>query len=214
MTTEEYKSLFDPEDDVGMDAIDSILQELYPKKESVFFQPTEEMEEKGLAPLEAVAMYEVKEDGKDYLHFISYGFSNLYYDEERAQEEFSGFGFELTFRLKNKTKDCTWVCGVMQNLALYVFDQQTWFEPYSVIPAGGPICLDEKTEITAIAFVLDPELKERQTPNGKVQFLQMVGLTTKEYESIEKNPTQENIKKLIENLKKDNPLLLTDLSRK
>ena len=45
-------------------------------------------------------------------------------------------------------------------------------------------------------------------------FLQMVGLTTNEYEELKQNPNTNETEKLIEKLKQTNELLITDLNRK
>jgi hypothetical protein len=79
------------------------------------------------------------------------------------------------------------------------------------MPANGPIRLETETEIKAIAFTLDSELGVIDTPHGEVQFLQMVGITEAEYKAIlAEEITAEN---LINQLKIDNPLLVTDLTR-
>ena len=49
---------------------------------------------------------------------------------------------------------------------------------------NGPIALDEETQIHAIAFAYDPELPPVETPNGRVEFLQIVGITTDELSAI------------------------------
>lgn len=102
----------------------------------------------------------------------------------------------------------------MQNLARYVFSSKKWFEEFHFIPANGPIRLNTDTDITAIAFVSDPELGTIDTPNGAVYFLQMVGLTSAEYDQLQQEGTTTATAKLLEQLKQKNPLLITDLNRK
>lgn len=102
----------------------------------------------------------------------------------------------------------------MQNLAKYVFSSGKWFEPYHFITAKGPIRADYDTDITAVAFVIDPELGEIDTPNGHIQFLQIVGLTTAEFEVLQQDPVTTRTEELIQRMRTDNPLLVTDLNRK
>lgn len=102
----------------------------------------------------------------------------------------------------------------MQNLARYVFESGKWFEEFHFIPTNSPIRLDYNTNLTAIAFVLDPELGKIKTPHGEVQFLQMVGITTEEYEQLKQNPKLSETEKILDHLKVKNPLLITDLDRK
>ena len=102
----------------------------------------------------------------------------------------------------------------MQNIAKYVFTSGNYFEPFHVFPANSPIRLGYDTSITAVAFVLDPELGEIDTPHGKVQFLQAVGITTKELEELRANFSIEKVEELMRQLEIGNPLLITDLDRK
>ena len=61
----------------------------------------------------------------------------------------------------------------------------TCFQPGDYLDANGPICLNSDTLLTALAFVEDPDLPELNTPNGSVQFIQMVGITCRELEMIQ-----------------------------
>ena len=83
-----------------------------------------------------------------------------------------------------------------------------------LFPANSPIRLEYDTQITAVAFVLDPELGEIDTPHGKVQFLQAVGITAKELEMLRASFSIEKVEELIRQLEIGNPLLITDLDRK
>lgn len=51
--------------------------------------------------------------------------------------------------------------------------------------ANGPICLESDTLLTALSFIEDPDLPVISTPNGSVQFIQMVGVTGRELEMIQ-----------------------------
>lgn len=215
MTPEEYKQKFTEDDAVGWDCIDHCLEKIYPGQQPQHFAPNLHYAVGGEDPLDGISVYESKAQ-IPHIHIVSYGFSNLYYDEEAAESEYSKFGFELTFRLKKMPNDNNfiWACNLMQNLAKYVFKTGKWFDEYHFIPTNSPIRLDYDTDITAIAFVLDPELGQIETPNGNVMFLQMVGLTTYEYEQLKLNPKTTETEKLINILKRENALLITDLDRK
>lgn len=215
MTAEEYKNRFSEEEAVGWLAIDEPLEKLYPSQEPRHYAPPLHFAAGGTEPLDGISIYESKIQ-QDHFHFVTYGFSDLYFNPEQAGKEFSKFGFELTFRLKKYSDDdnVTWACNLLQNLAKYVFKSGKWFEEFHVIPANGPIRLDYDTDITAVAFVLDPQLGEIDTPNGHVQFLQMVGLTTAEFEAFKQNPLTTETEKIIDRLKPGNELLITDLDRK
>lgn len=216
MTKEAYKQQFSEDDAVGWMAIDKELDQLYPEQEPKHFGPIVKYMLGGEDPLDGISIYESKKQ-EDHLHLVSYGFSQLYYDEDAAENEYSGWGFELTFRLKPFNGDEAephWAMALMQNLAKYVFESKQYFDEFHFIPANGPIRLATDTQITALAFVLDPELGKIKTPNGDLMFLQMVGLTTAEYDVLAENPKTTETEQLIKKLQQSNPLLITDLERK
>ncbi|MBQ4804010.1 suppressor of fused domain protein [Aquimarina sp. MMG015] len=216
MTKEEYKRKFEEDEAVGWLSLDKLTEKLYPNQEPKHYGTVIKYMLGGEDPLDGVSIYESKNQNNHY-HFVSYGMSNLYYDLDNCEEEFSGWGFEFTFRLipfEEDNEDPKWVISLMQNLAKYVFNSKKWFEEYHFIPANGPIRLNTETNITAIAFVEDPEMGTIKTPNGNVQFLQMVGITTEEYEQLKQNPKTGETKIVLDRLKKENPLLITDLKRK
>ncbi|WP_294308264.1 suppressor of fused domain protein [uncultured Chryseobacterium sp.] len=215
MNTEEYRKQFSEDDAVGWECIDKELEKIYPGQEPLHFAPPLQYVAGGNDPLDGISVYRSAKQEKHF-HFVTYGFSELYYNEKSIGGEFSKFGFELTFRLKMEHEDDNihWVCNLLQNLARYVFQSGKWFEEYHLIPANGPIRIGYNTDITALSFTLDPELGKIDTPHGEVSFLQLVGLTTNEFKQLEQNPAPTETEKVIEKLRKDNALLITDLDRK
>jgi Suppressor of fused protein (SUFU) len=216
MALDEYKTRFSDDGDSipGWDAIDKRLAEFYPGVEPQHFGTLIKYMMGGPDPLDGISRYDSQSGGLLHQHFVSYGFSELYYDEEAAGQEFSKFGFELTFRLKPFTADVAeniWPGNLMQNLARYVFESGNWFDNHHWMPANGPIRSDTDTAITGIVFVIDPELGVIDTPHGNVQFLQMVGVTDDEINAIkDKTVTAQEV---ISRLQQSNPLLITDLER-
>lgn len=220
MTQKEYKETFDEDDAVGWDALNSKLIEVYGKMEPRHYAPPLSMMLGGKDPIEGTSIYDSNKQ-EFHRHLVSFGMSELYYNEEAAGGEFSKWGFELTFRLKpfkedEKDEDPFWVIEVMNNLARYVYESKQWFEVYDFIAANGPIRTETEAtiDIVGLIFVPDPELGKLETPNGEVQFLQMVGITSKELERLEANPIRGEVKKLADELAVNNPLLITDLLRK
>lgn len=218
MTKKEYKDSYDEDDAVGWLAIDEKVDEIYETQEPRHYAPPLHYALGGQDPIDGTSIYD-SDKQEFHRHFISYGMSELYYNEEAAGGEFSKWGFEFTFRLKpfeEDDSDPVWVIEVMNNLARYVYESQRWFEEYHFVPANGPIRTETKNpiDIVGLAFVLDPELGKIDTPHGEVSFLQMVGVTSNELERLKKNPTTDEVKQLIDDMRKDNPLLITDLTRK
>jgi hypothetical protein len=75
---------------------------------------------------------------------------------------------------------------------------------------NGPIALEHKTDIHAIAFIQDPQLGAVETPHGYLKFLQIVGITSAELKTMQQWTTAD----FLAILSADNPLLVTDLARK
>lgn len=213
MTLEEFRQKFSEEDAVGWMEIDSKLESFYPEQEPSHYAPMIKYILGGNDPLDGISYYH-SDIHLPHYHAVSYGFSNLYYDEKALGGEFSKWGFELTYRTfpYHLDKELPFYAGnVMQNLARYVYESERWFEPYHYIPLNSSIRLDSDTKIKALLFVMDPELGEIDTLYGKLQFLQMVGITETEYQKILDG--QYTPKELINKAKETNPLLITDLNR-
>ncbi|MFQ9315669.1 suppressor of fused domain protein [Dysgonomonas mossii] len=219
MTQKEYKNLFDEDDAVGWLEIDKVVEGIYGDQKPRHYAPPVHYMVGGEDPLDGVSIYDSQKE-MFHRHLVSYGMSELYYNEEAAGGEFSKWGFEFTFRLKPFAEDGddpTWVVNLMNNLARYVIKSGKWFEEYHVIPANGPIRLNSTSEINivGVAFVSDPELGKVQTPHGEVSFLQMVGLTANEMNRITSaSSAYDEVKKVLDEMKTTNPLMITDLLRR
>lgn len=216
MTIEEYRKQFNELDAVGWLAIDHELERLYPGQEPKHYGTIVNYMLGGDDPLDGLSIYESQKQA-DHFHIVSYGLTNLYYDERFVGQEYSNWGFELTFRLKklhNETaEDQLWALVLMQKLAKYVFEQEMIFDECHTINAKGPIRHGYHSAITALMFVNDPELGVIDTPHGKVQFLQIVGLTTDEYSALKQSESPNRGVELIERIRQMNPLFITDLDR-
>lgn len=215
MNQEEYKKRFTPDDAVGWNCIEKQLKKIYAKQKPRHYAAAIGYGIGGPDPIDGTSIYN-SHRFQFHRHLVSYGMSELFYNPEKAGGDFSKWGFEFTFRLKSSDKkeaDPSWAIGLMNNLARYVYDSGRWFDENHFMPANGPINLDVETDIVGLVFTLDPELGKIQTPHGEVKFLQIVGITSKETERLLANSTPEQHEKLINELKKDNPLLITNLDR-
>ena len=216
MDLAEYKRRYGGQGDAapGWDAIDSRLRAVYPAQEPKHWGTVIKYMLGGLDPIDGISAYECTDGGMDHLHFITYGYTSLYYDEDSVGKEYSRFGFEMTFRLAGvlpPAEEPLWVCNLLQNLARYVFKTGKWFEQYHWIRANGPIWAEYPTDIVGLAFVNDPTLDPVDSPHGRVEFIQAFGITQSELDTFEdRKPTAE---KIIEKHRKTNPLLITDLLR-
>ena len=168
----------------------------------------------GEDPIDGISAYRSDAGGIPHWHFVTYGFSRLYYDEESVGGDYSGFGFELSVRLildDEPEVGPWWVVNMLQNIARYVFKSKRWFEPYHYMSANGPIRIGTTTEVTAFAFILDPQLGTIETPHGRVDFIQLMGITGSEYTALREGKLQ--CVDLFKTESETNPLYVTGLSR-
>jgi hypothetical protein len=216
MDLAQYKQQYEGKDAApGWDAIDARLKETYGLQEPKHWGTIIKHMFGGPDPLDGISAYECKAGGADHLHFVTFGYSSLYYDEEAAGGEYSRFGFEMTFRLACELpphEEPLWVCSLLQNLARYVFESGKWFAQYHWIPANGPIRMDYSTDIVGLAFLNDPVLEPVDSPHGRVEFIQAFGITQSELDLLKSR--KHTAEELIESHRKTNPLLVTDLGRK
>lgn len=107
-------------------------------------------------------------------------------DSDDGDEPISGFGFELTFRLKRGSEDTPpgWPMNLLQNLARYVFSTGNTFDSGHYLNANGPIALETDTQLTCLGFLTDPELGTINTVNGSMIFLEAIGITEDEHNSM------------------------------
>ena len=193
----------------GWEALDAALETAFGDIEPLHWGATVPWEMGGSDPLRGISAYR-SQRGRPHLHYVTYGFSELF-RKETDDPQISGYGFELTFRLacKPKQEPPDWVLDFLQNLARYVFETGNAFGVGHTLPLNGPICEGRPTQIRAALFVQDRELKPIKTPNGRVEFLQVVGLTEDELAAIECWSSTGFAKLIAEK----NSLFLTDLSR-
>lgn len=197
----------------GWDAIDDAFRVIYKDQEPKHYGTVIKYMLGGPDPIDGISVYESDHE-RPHWHYVTYGFTELY-TKESDNVEFSGWGFELTFRLLKKAEDegepPMWPIGLMQNLARYVFNSGSVFESGHYLDCQGKIALDEDTELKAIIFISDPEIPARDTPHGRVEFLQMVGITADELATIKQWNTMNFAGLLAEHHSK---LLITELSRR
>lgn len=162
-------------------------------------------------PLEAIAVFSSSAE-HPYWTYVTYGLSDLN-EKESEDPNLSGYGFELTFRLRARNDELAppqWPCDLLNNLARTVFQFGSGLKPGFAHVLDGPIETGSTTRITAFTVVEDPELASLKTPNGEVSFLQILGLTPDELDLL----TRCNHELFLDAAKRLlGPLLITDLNR-
>ncbi len=222
MNEQEYREKFHVDQAVGWEAIDAALQRLYGDQEPRHYGSIVKYRLGGPDPLDGVSIYDCG-DPSFHRHVVSYGMSELYFKPESAGAKFSGWGFEFTARpapceldetMNGAAHEPLWVIHLMNYFARYVFASGKWFAPYHFIPTNNPIRPNTDTALVGVAFAPDPLLPAIDTPNGAVQFLQLVGLTQAELDWLWQDPKTSRCRELLEKMRADNPLLITDLGRR
>ena len=213
MTKEEYIKKMKEDDEwaPGWEAIDAEFDRLYPSQEPAHYATTIESRTMfgGNEYLDGFSVFDM---GNGCRHIVTYGMTELYADEEAFGGKYSRWGYEMTLKLKaDSAEECMWALDMLSNLARYTYTSERWFEPFECIHGGTPLHNGTDSKITSLITVADTTAKSLDTLNGKVDFIQLVGITEEEYQAIQQD--LENIRKLIELMKQDDPNLATDMNR-
>lgn len=193
----------------GWDAIDAALLPLYGDQEPLHYAAVLPAMLGGDSYLQGISAYSLTYP-EPHWHFVTYGFSELY-EKEWSDPAISGFGFELTFRLAKGalTEPPAWAVNFLQNLGRYVYRSGNAFSRGHYMDLNGPIALGASTRIRAIGVCEDPALGPVDTPNGRLSFLQVVGMTLDELEAVKRWNAERVLGLLLQNIQ----LGITDLIR-
>ncbi|MBS5143980.1 MAG: suppressor of fused domain protein [Butyricicoccus pullicaecorum] len=170
----------------GWDAITQTFLHLYPNQtDPVHYAPMISYRLGGDDPLDGISIY----DGGSFYHFVTYGLSELY-EKESNQPEYSGFGFELTLKvakdgIRKREREQKNICGILQTIARMSFESGDIFMPGEYIYTGQTSGMDADgtSQITGFITMEDP-IGTIKTPNGTVQFVQLVGATNTELQML------------------------------
>ena len=172
---------------VGWDAIEKEFLRVYPGQENPKHYGTViKWMLGGKDPLDGISVY----DGGDYWHFVSFGQTEIY-EKECDDEEISGYGYELTFKLKksgleDEEAELRNICGILQMVARITFTKGELFAPDEFIYTGQTQGIDafQKSNLTGFICVKDTTVETIDTPNGRVEFLELVGMTDAELKTL------------------------------
>jgi hypothetical protein len=195
----------------GLDALDWALESIHGEGDHQCFSTLVPYSMGGPDPLPRIAYFPVDETPPHW-HLVTAGFTELG-EKESPNPSVSGFGFELTLRLPRPPGEASppvWAANLLQNLARYVFKTGNVFAAGHHMDANGPICHGAETELTAVLFAPDPQLTAIDTPNGRADFLQVVGITKGELRAC----LRWRGSGVAEALRESDPWLITDLERR
>ncbi len=215
MTKEEYVQKCNNEEDwaPGWDTIEDAFAQVYLNIEPLHYGTN----------IQARALfggdqyldgYSVYSSPKGYQHIVTFGMTELYANEDSFGGEYSRWGYEMTMKLREDSpENCLWAIDVLSNIARYTYRSEHYFEDGECIPGNDTsLHLGTDSLITALIVVNDTTVQTVESLHGKVEFLQLVGITESELNAIRKDIN--NIQVLLEKMKEDNPELVTDMNRK
>src|SRR6476659_3851172 len=156
----------------GWDAITAAVEALYPGSTPVHVAPGS-----GVHFGSGVQGISAYPTSAGHWHYVTYGLSELW-AKESADLEQSGFGYEFTIRVprsNHEERPPEWPFNLAEQLARSVRGGADYWIGHR-LDLGGQID-GRASRLTAIAFVLDPQLGSIDTLNGKVTFLQLFGIT-------------------------------------
>ena len=194
---------------LGWDAITAEFERVYPGQTNPKHYGTVlKWRFGGNDPLDGISIY----NGGDYWHFVTYGMTELY-EKEEGNDEISGFGYEMTFKLKkddypDEEGELKCICGILQAVARITFGNSEIFRPYEFLYTGQTTGIDahQKSNITGFICVPDASVNAIETPNGTVEFLEFIGMTDAELKTLS---TSQSVKDIYAKLGSD----ITDYNR-
>jgi len=220
MTKDEYLAQAAAQDDwsPGWLAIDEALDALYPGVTPPHLGA--ELHARAIVGgPEHIDGYSLFPSPHGYQHLVTYGMSTLYVDEESFGGEFSGWGYEMTMKVAAAgPDDCRWAVDSLSILGRYTYTAKRWFEPWQFISGRGePLKKGADTLLTSYLCVPDTELPGIDTVHGRVDFVQLVGITQPELDWVageSPDGAADRARELARRIADDgNPHLVTDLAR-
>lgn len=180
----------------GWDAITAEFERIYPgQKDPKHYGTLIKWSMGGKDPLDGISIY----DAGDYWHFVTYGLTELY-KKESDNTEWSGFGYEMTMKLKkydfeDEEGEIKCICGILQSIARITFNNGEVFKPSEFLYTGQTTGIDagQKSNITGFICVSDTSVNPIDTPHGKVEFLELIGMTDAELKTLKSRSSVDEI---------------------
>lgn len=162
----------------GWDAIDAALQHLYGERvpRHVGYTPGRAFG----TVLQGCSAYRAE----DHWHDVTYGLSNIFDEDDGDDDGFSGWGYELTWRVRDLAggeQPPSWPFAILQRLAKWAAEAPFLLEEGTRLHVAGPVtCFPHTdgpdTNLTGVLLATDPQLGQISTVNGRVAFLQLVAV--------------------------------------
>ncbi len=150
-------------------------------------------------------------------HYVTYGLSNVFDEGDGDNEGYSGWGCELTWRIRAEdgaSEAPDWPFTVLQRIARWAQGESFVLMEGRRIAMGRPVTGypdtgGPDTAQTSVLLVTDPELGEIDTPNGRVCFVQLVAVDDGAVADI----TAVGIDAVVDRLRAQDPLMVSVIGR-
>ena len=150
---------------------------------------------------------------EDHWHYVTYGLSNIFDEDEGENDGFSGWGYELTWRVRDLAggeQPPGWPFTILQRLAKWAAEAPLLLEEGTRLHIPGPVTGfphtdGPDTDLTGILVATDPQLGQISTVNGRVTFLQFVAVDAGDVALAKENGSPAVLERLI----RVDPLLVT-----
>lgn len=165
----QYRELFAPDFAVGWNALNKHLAFILPNQKFDHFK-----NHSNKCVLDNIAVCKL-ENGSQY--FVSYGLSQLYYDESYYGNLISKYGFEITLNIKqNSQQHSLYVFfEVLQNIAkLIIEDDIDIFNKDLTVPLSLNIVKLLKYNYHYFSLKPDSILKKMGSSHGEHQFIEII----------------------------------------
>ncbi len=200
----------------GWDAINAAFERIYPGQVDPYHRgpPIHRMDDVNdqAAAFDGISAY----DAGRCWHYVTYGLTELY-GKESDQATVSGFGYELTFKLpKVASTPPSWAFSFLDAIGRSVWDGADLAAGHTL--KTGPLDGRPSTTESAVLVVRDPDLPECiYTPNGRVEFLLLVGVEDLWREKVIQAFEQLRVAEgweahIVAELSADNPRLVTPIA--
>ena len=157
--------------------------------------------------------YSLFRSDNGYYHIVTYGMSRLYFDKENYGQKYSGWGYEMTIKIKaDSVEECNWALNMLGNLARYTYRNEAYFQENEyILGDGSPIKTGSDSKLCSLLTLLDTEVESVDTVHGRVDFIQLVGITWDDAQHVHSNGKKEFVAEAVNKIKKENPHFVTDL---
>jgi Suppressor of fused protein (SUFU) len=186
----------------GWDAIARAVEAAHPGVTPIHFGSDATLPNQGIWGISAYPI-------DDHWLAVTLGLSELY-EKVSDDPSTSGWGIELTIRpLRTDDQPPQWALRLLRALGGAIHSTGRPFADGHRLDPGGPITGSDDTRLRAVAFATDPELDGVETMNGRVEFLQVVGITMEELDTMKETSTAA----VLDGLREHDPLLRVDPAR-